>query len=84
MKAALDLRRISGKSGIERPVGKLGRAILVLLLALVGEGEEMRISLFSAHLEHSIQFWAPQSYKDMGTLERVQRRATKGTGASLP
>lgn len=34
MKAAVDLRGISGKSGRERPVGKLGRAIPVLLLAL--------------------------------------------------
>lgn len=34
MKAAVDLRRINVKSGRERPVGKLGRAIPVLLLAL--------------------------------------------------
>ena len=37
----------------------------------------MHNAIFSPHLEYCIQAWMPYRKKDIGTLERIQRRATK-------
>jgi len=66
-----------GALAVQRPNPFLG----CIKQSTTTPSEEAIIPLYSAlvppHLEHCLQFWAPQFKRDVKVLECIQRRATK-------